>query len=701
VTDDDESGESGDRPGNDNDNDNDSLFAALGSMVGIVAAIALGWLALFANERRSSDVDPQFIRLMAERTTRFGGTFYQNSLHNKGPFDALLYYIPRQVLGFDAYWYGISLFILLGTALIAFAVARTTRVHSVPASAGVAVGIIAFFHFALVRADYAGVMYTRNETAYMFAAVWLILLLPKWWTERRSIWSMVAIGALFGLAAQTLVSSVIECVVLAVLVDVVVQERVPKEQRLRHLLVGAGTAVGVFLTAPLWYLVRGGFDEFWAGWWTYASFQSSATDLTNVDKLQRGWDNITKYYGDFPLSLMIVVGFVFLTWLFWKQLSRWQRAVHLTAFAWLLAGWFELVLSWRYSSHYFAVVAVPTMFIAALLVGHVLTLIARMRPLKLAPLFPLAAIAVCFVYFHDNRVDEGYQSIRHYNSPAAITELRRANSDANVRTVRAVLDIVSADDDPLLMWTNSPTPYLDVRRVPASRMAWYTFFEGQIYLGNKGPQYVLPQTWDWFAQDMEQTDPAAEWERKDTPRNPDLPFADYVDANMRLMYDGSVDNVSLRNDLADQMVSSPLDAGLDSGLEVPESPEADQRIELGEGYCRAVEFTLQGDTTEQMLTFHLGGTDFADRTLTLGSQGTSGKDDGEVTDTANLPDAVDGTRTVRVVLGHRSAALVVDGVIAAAVELFADVPTLSVVVDQAGMTITDVRAGAVDWATHC
>jgi hypothetical protein len=682
----------------DTDTRKDSLLPTIGSLIGTVAAIALGWIALFANERRASDVDPQFIRLIAERTTRFGGTYYQNSLHNKGPFDALLYHIPREVLGFDAYWYGISFFILVGTGLIALAVARTTLVHSVPKSAGVAVGIIAFFHFALVRADYAGVMYTRNETAYMFAVVWLIVLVPKWWTERRSIWSMVAIGALFGLAAQTLISSVIEVVVLAALVDVVVQDRVGKEQRRRHLLVGAGTAAAVFVTAPLWYVLRGSFEEFWSGWWTYASFQSSATDLTTVDKLQRGWDNMTKYYGDFPLSLLIVVGFVFLTWLFWKDLTRFQRAVHLTAFAWLLAGWFELVLSWRYSSHYFAVIALPTMFIAALLVGQALTLIARVKPLRLTPLYPLVAVAVCFIYFHDNRVSEGYESIRHYNSPAAVTELRRLNNDANVRTVRALLDVVSANDDPLLMWTNSPTPYLDVRRVPASRMAWYTFFEGQIYLGNKGPQYVLPKTWEWFAADMAQTKPAAEWERKDTPHNPSLPFADYVAANMRPMYDGAIDTVFLRNDIADAMTAGSLGGALP---DVPADAATGDRIELGAGYCRAVELTLEGNPAEPMVTFHIGGTDFADRTVTLAAQGSSGTDQGEVTDTATIPPADGDRRTVRVVFGDRSAVMVVDGVVAGAVELFAEVPTLSMIIDQDGLAISAATEGPVEWAANC
>jgi hypothetical protein len=675
----------------------DPLLPAILLVVALVVAGAFAWIALFANESRSADADPQFARLIGERTSRLGGTYYQNALHNKGPLEAFLYHLPREILGFDAYWYGISFFILIGTCILSFAVGRVTLVHPVPRAAGVATGVIAFFHFALARADYSGVLYSRNVTSYMLAAVWIIVLLPGCWTPRRSLASVAAIGFLFGLASQTLLSAAIECVVLVVLVAWVVRERVEDRLVRRHLVVGAISGVLTFVSAGVWYVLRGSFDEFWAGWWTYAGFQSSATSLTMVDKFQRGWNAMTKYYGDFPLSLMIVVGFVGLTWLCWKQLARFQRVVHLTAFGWLLAGWLELVLSWRYSSHYFSVIAVPTTFIGALLVGHGLTLVAKVRPLRFSLALPVLALGFCFVHFRDNRVSAGVDAIRNYQSPAELTAGRRAADDGPFRTVRAILDVVSHDDDPLLAWTNSSWPYLDFRRVPASRMAWYTFFQGNIYLGETGPEWVLPQTWRWFAEDMAQTDPVAEWERKDTPHDPDLPFAAYIDEHMSPRYDGSKDTVYLRNDVAALLTD---DTGLDP-IAVPAKPAGAERIDIGEGRCRAVSMTVEGDTTGLMATFHLGGTALPDRTLGAHQVGVSGKADGEEFDRAGLPDAAGGRRHLRVVVGDRSALLVVDGVIGGAVELTAASPTLSMVIDQEGLTISDAKAGPVTWPANC
>jgi hypothetical protein len=225
----------------------------------------------------------------------------------------------------------------------------------------------------------------------------------------------------------------------------------------------------------------------------------------------------------------------------------------------------------------------------------------------------------------------------------------------------------------------------------------YTFFQGNIYLGETGPEWVLPQTWRWFAEDMARTDPVAEWERKDTPHDPDLPFATYIDEHMSLRYDGAKDTVYLRNDVAAKLID---DTGLDA-IDVPAHPAGAQRIELGEGHCRAVEMTIEGDTAGLMATFHLGGTPFADRTLGAHQVGVSGKEDGEEFDTATLPDATGGKRHVRVIVGDRSAVLVIDGVIGGAVELTAASPTLSLVIDQDGLTITDARAGSVTWPANC
>jgi hypothetical protein len=73
-----------------------------------------------------------------------------------------------------------------------------------------------------------------------------------------------------------------------------------------------------------------------------------------------------------------------------------------------------------------------------------------------------------------------------------------------------------------------------------------------------------------------------------------------------------------------------------------------------------------------------------------------------VFDTATLPEtATEGTRTLRVVVGRQSAVLMVDGVVAGAVELKAQHPTLTMTGDQDGIRITGVRAGDVTWPAGC
>ena len=76
-------------------------------------------------------------------------------------------------------------------------------------------------------------------------------------------------------------------------------------------LLTAGIAFGVsLLSAPLWYVLRGRFDEFWSGWWTYASFMSDGTGRGYMEQLGLGWNTMVDYYRERPESLLVVVAFV-------------------------------------------------------------------------------------------------------------------------------------------------------------------------------------------------------------------------------------------------------------------------------------------------------------------------------------------------------------------------------------------------------
>ena len=123
----------------------------------------------------------------------------------------------------------------------------------------------------------------------------------------------------------------------------------------------------------------------------------------------------------------------------------------------------------------------------------------------------------------------------------------------------AALDLVSEPDDPLLMWTSYPWPYLNLHRVPATRYIWKNFLLGEIYLARSGPQYVLPGTWETFAADVERTDPTAFVVEAVNPVVPGTPFDTLVDENFTTVYTDDVATLAYRNDLARWLQSPPVD----------------------------------------------------------------------------------------------------------------------------------------------
>lgn len=143
-------------------------FAA--ATVLVVAAMVAA--ALFHNEYRSQNWDPMQARVYVDRTIRFGGTFYENGLVNKGPFELMVYRVAAAITSWDGFWYAISAFVLIVSGVLAWAACATTRALGGHRLLGVAVGIGVMFHFALGKADYAGVLYSRNMIIGLFAAAW-------------------------------------------------------------------------------------------------------------------------------------------------------------------------------------------------------------------------------------------------------------------------------------------------------------------------------------------------------------------------------------------------------------------------------------------------------------------------------------------------------------------------------------------------
>ena len=681
--------------------------------------------AFFHNEYRAQNWDPQQTRDYVERTIRFGGTFYENGLLNKGPLEPMVYRLAAAVTSFDGFWYAISFVVLLVSGLLAWAASATTRAVGGHPMLGRAIGVGVFFHFALGKADYAGVLYSRNMVVGLLAGAWLIALSSQAWQGVRARRSALAIGVLLGLSIQTLFVSTIAAFAVGLVAWFAINsiEDESTYRRCRRTLVI--TPVLVAIAAPGYYLVRGRIDEFWSGWWTYAKFQNTGTGRSLGNQLVYGRDVILRYYRSWPVSLVIVVAFVALTIALWKVLDRRERSLHLGIALWFLGAWTELVMSQRYSSHYFSILALPTALMAAIVVGHVYRLVSNYRgDFGSLVALPLVAGLLAIAAGGGSHLDLGLQAASGFSGVHQTALARRAAEPGKQRTVRATLDLVSQNDDPLLAWTEYPWTYLNYRRVAATRFIWKSFMLGQIYLGRTGPQYVLPKTWQWFADDMREANPSAFLEETALPMTPGTPFAAYVESHFTKAYSGTDFNIYLRNDQAVNVLgggqSTEFEPALALGpasawstssgfaqLAPGDHPVAGDVLSLSLNLCTRISgsFVTMPDEGGTFLSFLFDSTRKPVERVRLNitdSQMFSGNDSTifdsastKVADpqTAPVPSSSEpASHQFAIVVGRYSAALVVDGMIVAAVRL-TDHDRLSLEVRNGGVELSGLSVG--------
>jgi hypothetical protein len=652
--------------------------------------------AFFSNALRSADFDPQQMRTYVERTVRFGGSFYENGLHNKGPLDPIIYRFAFTLGGYDAFWYAISGFIIIGTILIAYAAYKTTLEYDTPRSLGIAVATVAFFHFALAKTDYSGVLYSRNEVSYLLVAAWIIVLSKRVWASNENCRrSTVVLGALIGLTVQTVLTTVFAAAVIACVWFAFMTTRFELAVRRTLIFRFIFSSSAAFVSAPLWYLVRGKFSEFWGGWWTYARYQSDATGRGLGEQFGWGWDNITQYYGDWPLSFAIIIASAIMMWLHWPKLSHRQRTLYLGAIFWLIGGWIELILSQRYSTHYFVVIAVPTMMLASLLIGHAFQCASQVRHIPAQRALPIFAVVASLIYFPNNSVNSGLEQFSNFQGIAKATDKIRVAESGDIRTLRAVLDVVSDDNDALLAWTGWPWTYLNVQRVSASRMIWGSMFVGEIYLAGSGPEWVVPNTWEWFADDMRESNPSAYTERNDFPRREGIPFDDYVNQNMSLKFSGSQEKVWLRNDLAAILSNSTIDP-------ITNVPSLSD-FSLGNGWCKSYAFTTDAplENLKLSVNFVTHPENPLAHVIEIASSDVRSKDHDLVFDQAKITNPAE-MHAIQVIVGNRSALLTIDGEIVGAHRLDAQSsPNVTVTIADPRLKVSPTRSSEISWPSGC
>lgn len=523
-----------------------ALAASLGAL-GIFGA----WIAL---EHRSQDFDPQYARTIIERAARYGGSYYENGIHNKGPLETAVYDAVRLFTSFDTYWFGISAQVLLVALVLGSAAWRiATFLGATRRIAGLS-AVLLMSHFTLSSSDYAGVLYSRNITTAILAAVLAVAIWDRPWLHRgRATATYLALAALLGLAVQTLLPAVFAAVVLGAFLFL---RRSGTAALSRPGLTAIATGMASLATAPLWYALRGSLREFWSNWWTYAGFMSSSTGRSLLDQIGLGGQKMFAYYQERPGILLLIVAFFVLMSRQWPRLSHDARLLHVALIAWLGAGWIELIVSQRYSSHYFSVIAVPTALIAVAAGVAVVDLLAAVRvqpsersamassrTVTRSGMWGSIACVISLLAVQGTHLPWiAIEGAGRFRSTAHYVETRENLRSGEDLTRRAVIDLASSARDPLLAWTMYPWTYLDFERVPATRLSWKSFMIGEIYLGRTSSQYVLEDTWKWFAEDLAESQPQVYVRPLVTELVLGTPFVDYVTSNFSPVFaDGDLD----------------------------------------------------------------------------------------------------------------------------------------------------------------
>ncbi|HQV56868.1 MAG TPA: hypothetical protein PKV27_02575, partial [Ilumatobacteraceae bacterium] len=248
--------------------------------------------------------------------------------------------------------------------------------------------------------------------------------------------------------------------------------------------------------------------DFWNGWWIHGRYMSASTGRSLANQLGLGWHSFYLYTRDHMPATLAIVGFIGLGIARWRLLTRRQRALHVLLVAWWVAAWLEIILTQRYSSHYFAVTALPTALMIAGCSVHLVALLSRAgQPIRRRAFLPHLLIAVSLYWSGTATLNHGLAAAEKFPGIHGLADQRSRARDGYSRAVQGLLELTSRRDDPVQIWTSRPWWYLNFRRVSATRFIWKSFLMGETYLGRTSPDYILPGSWDDWAADFAQADP--------------------------------------------------------------------------------------------------------------------------------------------------------------------------------------------------
>lgn len=650
----------------------DRVQASRSTDIAVSGFFVLTMMSIVALEFRTQDWDPSFARTIIERIDRFGGTYYQNGIWHHGPIDALLYDIPRFFTTYGTYWFGIALLVIAMSGLVALSITRIAKFFEIQNSIVLALAIAVFLHLSISSSDYAGVIYSRNTTTTMLVCTFAFGLTRRpWKSPRLANRSLIIACATLGLAVQTMVSSIITAVVVGAFVYLLHRQEISLRRPIIYSVLSFAISVA---TAPMWYLMRGSFGEFWANWWVMARHMNSATNRNLLNQFSLGWDKFYEYYTQRP-ELALIVG-IFITLLIknWTSMTEAKKITNGAVLLWFVAAWVELIISQRYSSHYFVIPTIPTSIMLVIVASSFFPAVPRKDEglLRNASVIPAILTAIVLIFYQCSDLfwsgAEGlsrFQSFRQHQQ--FVSDTRSGES----KTVRAVLDLATSDNDAVLAWTMFPWTYLEHQRVPATRLSWKSFMLGEIYLASTSEKYILPETWKWFADDMKQSQPNAYLHPKEIAFVDSTPFASYASENFDLAMETDKHRISLRKELWAQMIS-PLEPGVEEENQKRTDSEGSP-VPLISHRCTRSDITIIRESSDAKysvdLNFEQNSHQAPQSVIRIDTNKIQVLANGYTQYSQALPSPFNEELTLSILLGTRSAAVVINGQIASAIRL--------------------------------
>ena len=628
--------------------------------------VIVAMVAVFRMEQSGPNYDPQYMRVLVERTIRFGGSYYENGIHNKGPLEPLVYEIAAHLGGHDGFWFVLGVFSLVAAVCIAAGAMVVTTWSGGSQLIGFTVAAGTVTHFTLSEADYAGVLYARNLSVALLSVAFVVAALDRMWvTPSRRVVAVFVIGATTGVAVQTLLTTAFTASIVLLWAMWLRREEVVAGQR-AWMAMACVSALSL-VAAPIYYRIFGPWREFTNGSWVYARFMSEGTGRSLDSQVSLGWDQLFEYYRERPELLVIIQLWLVLTAVAWHRLDGRQRSLRLLIGAWFVCAWIEMILSQRYSSHYFSIIAVPTVLMLSTLIGEVGRRVSGfLQERPASALLPLAAVLIAVQVGGQTAFDEGIEAAGSVVSADQFDTRRSIGIDGRTAMLRATMDLVSEAGDPVLIWTSYPWTYLNFDRVSATRYIWKSFLMGEIYLGRTSEDYVLDGTWARFEEDLDESDPTAFYVETVNPVAAGTPFETAVQDRFEMVFADDVAELGVRSDLAAWLRSSPVD---------PEPAIADSSGLLPLSTDRCVRFDAVLAAGGEPLRIEFGTVGDPSGVIMLSSAASSvlveSHRRGDASWLQQVPTTT-STSSVTVFVGERAAVAVIDAQVVGAIGVAAD-----------------------------